>query len=222
MCNLSSARRQCGLPTRPDPGRNPWVLYPRAGRSCRAKDIITRTRAEKVIARRLSAIPVDAARPNTLSSRHGVDAFPLHTDHVLAITVPRYILLVAPRERATKTVLFDSRELIREFGEEHLHRSLFLQRSQAGQYVRLLNYSKDRRLFKYNSDVFRPVNSEAQTIQDYIQAATHVTVVDWQKFYMVLIDNWAALHGRSESLDPSDVGLFRFTIWSAMNGLDDE
>ncbi len=204
----------------PESESPPWRLYPRAGNSFRAKEIVISARAQNVIVRRLSAKTIETARPNTLSSRHGLDTFPLHTDQVLANTAPRWLLLVAPRQRATKTVLFDTRSLLLKFGEEFLHRALFLQKIRAGKYVRLLSYANTKRIFKYNPDIFQPVNNEAHAVLEYIESTTDITIVDWQEHYMVLIDNWSAFHGRGPHLDPNGIGLFRFTIWSDANELD--
>lgn len=174
-----------------------------------------------MIAQRLAGKPKDLARPNTLSSRHGLEAFPLHSDGALTATPPRWLLLVAPRRRITRTILFDTNKLTQEFGDAYLRRALFLQKSRHAKYLRLLVEISGRQCIRYNADVMQPANSEATAVNAYLRCSLpSCLTIDWQENRMALIDNWATLHARGPFLDSDGAGIFRFSIWSKNNDMD--
>ena len=108
----------------------PWKFYPRDGRRDTAKKIVNSVKPTRIEFQHLSAKHTDSARPNTLSAHHGNSQFPLHTDRALDGDPPRWIVLVAPRPRDAKTILFDKNLLINIFGYDFLFKSIFIKKSK--------------------------------------------------------------------------------------------
>lgn len=194
---------------------SPWALVPRRhGTEPKIKRLLNLLRPEKIQCNHLLPRTVANARSNTLSSRHGLDAFPAHTDFVTADVPPRYILLAAPRPRATETLIFDSCELTEFFGVEYLQRCLFLQSGRASRYCRLLTLPQGKSIFRYNKAVMAPQNREARDVANYIDTVMKpVCRVSWKEYRFAVIDNWKALHSRGSCQNLDGIGLYRFAIW---------
>ena len=200
-----------------------WILVPRYPRRANPsiKQLLTLIRPERMFSQRLVPRARDAARSNSLSSRYGLDRFPFHTDFASVDAPPRFIILVAPRPRRAKTLLFDANELIEKFGHEHLYRCVFLQSTRKSRYRRLLTQLEGKLRFRYNADVMTPYNSEAREVEDYIQnEMSRVISIDWGEHRMALIDNWNVFHAREACIASDNVSLFRFAIWGDFYGLD--
>lgn len=206
---------------RSDEGR--WCLFPR---NCEpnqrsVRRILKVLQPKKLLWQRLTPRTRDAARVNTLSSQHGLGAFPFHTDFATATVPPRYVLLAAPRPRETETLLFDAHGLISVFGLDYLLRCLFLQHGRTSRYCRLLTLQEGRPCFRYNKAVMTPWNTEAHEVARYIEAdVSPARRVDWLQHRLVLIDNWSTFHARSVCQAPDGVGLYRFAIWGGVYDLD--
>ncbi|WP_206435101.1 hypothetical protein [Sphingobium yanoikuyae] len=82
-----------------------WVAFVRGSKAPTLRELSDELELKKMSQMRLQANPAEAARPNTLSSRYGLGAFPMHTDNALASPPPRYIIFCAPMQRACKTFL---------------------------------------------------------------------------------------------------------------------
>lgn len=199
-----------------------WKFYPRirVGKNVRAHEIISSLHPSGIVLERLLGRSGSSARENTLSYFHGHEEFPFHSDRAFADTPPRWLLLVAPRPRATQTKLLDTESLISIFGEAHLRRALFVQLSRNGRYCRFLTDVGNQQCIRYNPDVMRAVNSEAIAIEKYLQLTCDATIIDWKENYMTLVNNWSMLHARGPFIDKGKVSLFRFSIWSKIDGVD--
>lgn len=200
-----------------------WQLFPRSKVSSLedARRIINSLSPEATLVTRLSGKIELAARPNTLSFFHGLKAFPFHTDQVLSTCPPKWLLLIAPRPRKAHTMLYDPEGAIAYFGEQHLNRALFVQRSRNGKYCRFLEKTQGRTLIHFNPDVMRAVNAEARSLEKYFRSIGKDSVtVDWRDQYMVLINNWTMLHARGPILSNDESSLIRISIWSHKDDMD--
>lgn len=200
-----------------------WILVPRYPRfsTPSIKELLRLLRPEKVLCQRLLPRTAEAARPNSLSSRYGLDAFPFHTDFATAEIPPRLILLAATRPRRAKTLLFDTDGLIENFGYEHLKRCIFLQKDRKSRYCRLLTTSNGKLRFIYNHDIMIPYNSEAREVENYITSGIgRVHSIDWSECRFALIDNWNVFHAREACKAKDSVGLLRFAIWGDFHDVD--
>lgn len=200
-----------------------WKLVPRRHGFLEpsVKQFLRLLQPEKLLCHRLIPRTREGARPNTLSSRHGLGAFPVHTDFATADVPPRYILLAAPRPRLTETLIFDAYELMEAFGLEYLQRCLFLQRGRTSRYCRLLTLPEGNPLFRYNKAVMVPQNREAHEVSNYIETGMRrVCRVNWEEYRIAVIDNWNALHSRDACQRANSIGLFRFAIWGKVHDLD--
>lgn len=184
------------------------------------RHLIRMLEPRKLLCQRLTPSERETARPNSLSSRHGLGVFPFHTDFVVADVPPRYIMLVASRPRAAATLVFDVDELSAEFGIGHLQRCLFLKRGRTSSYCRLLTVSNGEPLFRYNQAVMTPKNREAHDVAEFIEHGTkRVSRIDWTEVRIAVIDNWNALHSRDACELSDGVGLRRFAIWGDVHDL---
>jgi hypothetical protein len=200
-----------------------WRLVPRHCEPSerRVKPLLRLLQPKTLLCQRLTPRTKEAARSNTLSSRHGLEAFPFHTDFATTTIPPRYILLAAPRPRRTETLLFDAYGLIQQFGLEHLQRCLFLQHGRAPRYCRLLTLPEGRPCFRYNKAVMTPQNAEAHEVANYIEGeAPQVFRVNWLQYRAALIDNWCTLHARSVCQGSDSIGLYRFAVWGNVHDLE--
>ena len=175
----------------------------------------------KLLINRLIPTPEESSRINTLSSRYGLGAFPLHSDFVTSTLPPPYILLAAPRPRGTDTILFDARRLIMHYGLDYLLRCLFLLHGTIPRYCRLLTFKNGRFCFRYNKVVMTPQNTEALEVANYLEGdGLHLFRINWHQQRAVLIDNWNTFHSRSACESYDKIGLYRFAIWGDTNVLD--
>jgi hypothetical protein len=196
----------------------PWILVARsdASDSQKPKELVAALSPLCTRVDQLKPQNRNAARCNTLSSRHGLGNFPLHTDFAMDDRPPRYVMLIAARARKAATLLLNSNALVREFGDAYLRRCLFLQSGRPARYRRLLTTTSRGRLFRYNGAVMTPINCEAERVSEFLATATEISMrIDWFNTRLAVIDNWAVLHGR-EACDATDgVALRRIAIWTA-------
>lgn len=193
-----------------------WKLLPRKRGDPKKiiREVINSLNPEKVILHRLKPRTQREARPNTLSSRHGLGAFPAHTDFVVSEVPPRYLVLAAGRPRAAETLIFDTRQLVNKFGVEYLQRCLFLLHGQTKRYCRLLTYKGAKSLFRYNKAVMIAQNREARIVSEFVENEMQVQCrINWLEHQIAIIDNWNVFHGRDACPDPDEVSLFRLAIW---------
>jgi hypothetical protein len=203
--------------------RPKWKLFPR----CKGiydptvTELARSLHPKKILCQRLTPHTRGDSRPNTLSSRYGLDILPAHTDFATAEIPPRYILLTAPRPRSTDTLIFDANDLIGHFGIDHLLSCLFLNHGKTKRYCRLLTVPNGELLFRYNRAVMEPKNSEAEDVEIFINTKMkNVCRINWRDWRIAAIDNWATFHARDVCVDTDRVGLFRFAIWGENNDLD--
>lgn len=199
-----------------------WWLIRRdqGGQAYSVGQVLKLLAPEKLICQRLFPRSQESARPDTLSSRHGLDMFPPHTDFAIIDVPPRYLVFAAPRPRAAETLIYDTGELVREFGIEYLQRCLYLLRGRTSRYCRLITHQDDRKIFRYNAAVMAAQNVEAHAVTDYIMTSMRATCrIDWTEHRVAILDNWSAMHGRDALRGTPGIGLYRFAVWGS-NDLD--
>lgn len=203
------------------PQRARWKVIPRSATEYSIAAQIRSFCPEVVHRQRIMPFMRSDARPNTLSSRYGLEAFPNHTDFAGYDMPARYIILTAPRARPTDTLVFDALELERVFGCNYLQRCIFLVRAKRPFYCRLLTVVRGEPLFRYNSAIMEPKNIEACEIARYIETGmTSVCRVNWTETRASLLDNWTMLHSRDTYCADKVIGLVRFAIWGETRDLD--
>lgn len=187
-----------------------WCTFSRNLPRPRLAAIATALDIKRMRVDRISATTQKMARSNTLSSRYGMDAFPLHSDCALLTDPPHYLVLTATRPRAFGTTIWDSWQL---------------PATVASQAVFLINQPKDRRYarfqvgsrptgyVRYNAAFFQPMNEAARTIERIISENVHLTTIDWRQSSVAIIDNWRMLHGREPNLLLEHASMWRATGW---------
>ncbi|CAJ0731324.1 MULTISPECIES: TauD/TfdA family dioxygenase [Ralstonia] len=199
-----------------------WRLIRRdqKGHAYSVKEVLKLLAPEKWMCQRLLPRSQELARPDTLSSRYGLDIFPPHTDFATIDVPPQYLVLVAPQPRAADTLIYDAGELVREFGIDYLQRCLYLLRGRTSRYCRLITHQDNKKVLRYNATVMAAQNAEAHAVADYIKTSMRATCrIDWTQHRMAILDNWSAMHGRDALDGTLGVGLYRFALWGS-NDLD--
>lgn len=148
----------------------------------------------------------EAARPNSTSELHGLDAFPLHTDMAHWPLPPRYMMMrarvVVP---GLPTVLIDSHELkLDAISREHWHRATWKISGFQKPYLCSMFFDyKGKHGFRWDVCTMSPYGKLAATIAPDVSAAlqdlldTSPIHMDWQiSEEILIIDNWRMVHMR--------------------------
>jgi hypothetical protein len=194
-----------------------WVAVSRQSSPPFFSNILRRLQVKTTECSVLRNFEPTVARNNTLSSRYGRDAFPIHTDFAARAEPPRFILLFAGRPREAATTLYNTEEVVSYFGLKYLLSANFLVKSGTKNfYAPFLINRNGHWAFRFNGDTMKPLNENARNICEFVldQKWKNFTRVDWQVQKVVLIDNWRIMHSR-EAISKTDEGavLRRIAIW---------
>jgi alpha-ketoglutarate-dependent taurine dioxygenase len=149
--------------------------------------------------------PAATANPNTLSSRYGKAAFPLHTEAAFLPTPPRFLLLycVHPGSGGRPTTLLDGRKL---FGRiRNIARSgtwLVKRRSRAFLCEAVVGTTPEDFRVRYDPACLFPRGPKARAEKELIEtfiSESRLTTVNWLERQLLIVDNLRMLHGRGES-----------------------
>ncbi|MCA3696453.1 hypothetical protein [Aquidulcibacter sp.] len=187
-----------------------WFGFSRSDKAPSLKQLVSSLSA--VTYRHLSIIPKpkSIARPNTLSSRFGLDRFPLHTDNVLLDVPPKYLVFVAPSPREVATLIWDSFTL----PAPSRQRAIFLLQGQTQQkYVRLEQPHIASSIVRFNACLMTPQNREAEDAVKLIEVGDGSVSIDWLSYKTVVIDNWRIFHGRDAGRSLDQRKLHRISAW---------
>jgi hypothetical protein len=152
--------------------------------------------------------PLDSikARSNTLSSHHGLGAFPLHTDTAFWPEPCRYLVLrvLGDKRRVTTVVTFDNFFKCAISGADSLaDHSVWLLRTGRKKFFCSMHFSsRHGRGWRYDPVCMVPANQSANEISREIHCLAHSGIgfpINWEHGTAVVIDNWMALHGRGDS-----------------------
>ena len=195
-------------------GQKPWRIFSRE--EYEGRDLATEISTllgQPATVSNLRSFKENEARENSLSSRYGLNGFPLHTDFAALTNPPRYLLLLAPYPRETKTLLSDSIQLVNKFGMQDLQCCSFMLASPIPHYCRLLAGEDPNLIFRFNGDLMCPKNTIAKTVSAYIKTEMIAeATIDWKINCGAIIDNWRALHGREAVSVMNDTSLKRFAF----------
>ncbi len=187
-----------------------WVGFSRSDIAPSLKQIFASLSVKSLRYRAIIPIAKSNARPNTLSSRFGLEKFPFHTDNVLHDVPPRYLVFVAPLPRAVATLIWDSLTL----PFQSRNRAIFLLQAQTQQkYIRLEQPYGTSSIVRFNGSLMTPLNQEAKDAVRLIEVGHNNVIIDWFKYKIVVLDNWRMLHGRGTSQSSGIGKLHRFSAW---------
>lgn len=137
---------------------------------------------------------------NSLSSRHGKGAFPLHTDCAFWVKPPRFLVLNSPNEASAgaPTRLAQS---------DWLRESPTLMNRASTAIFKVVNGSRsflsnilEPELVRFDRDCMIAGSPDSQSLIQEIESAmpnTRVCDLEWSPRLCVVIDNWRMLHGRA-------------------------
>ncbi len=180
-----------------------WVAFSRGSIAPSLRELSDELEIQKMSQMRLRINTADVARPNTLSSRHGLGAFPPHTDNALASPPPRYIIFCAPRQRTCKTLIFRADVCAAELWAESVFVSRL--RGQSHYKTATIEYFGERGI-RYNAACMLPQNEQARSLTKLLRDCNPSAAIDWIHSSRAIIDNWRCLHGRdfAEGYDIED------------------
>jgi alpha-ketoglutarate-dependent taurine dioxygenase len=171
----------------------------------------------------LTPTPSSMAPPASLSSLHGVGAFPLHTDGAHHRRPPRWVLLrcVEPGASQRPTYIADVRSL--ELDQEQvveLKRAVWRIRNGFRSFLASVilpaklpsrNRETGKLFLRYDPGCMTPADvafmDTAAMLCDHI-GKVPPDLVDWDRDLAIVIDNWRVLHGRAPS-PTTDTGVRR-------------
>jgi L-asparagine oxygenase len=160
---------------------------------------------DKVLVKDIRPQPKDVANVNTLSSRYGMGAFPVHTEAAYLPSPPRFLLLycVSPGSGGRTTVLLDGANLFGRMPKTHRPGTWVV---KAGRRPFLCDalWRKSSTEFgiRYDRECLFPrgptARSEEQWIRELISESTPTTI-QWAEKQLLIVNNIRMLHGRGGS-----------------------
>jgi alpha-ketoglutarate-dependent taurine dioxygenase len=177
---------------------------------------------DRVLVKTIRPQPETLASTNTLSSRYGTGAFPLHTEAAYLPRPPRYFLLycVSAGSGGRTTTLLDSTSLFALLSSPRRPGTWVV---RAGRRPFLCN-ALSRTAFddfriRYDRECLFPAGptsrAEERLILAFIAASRPATVL-WAAKQLLIVDNGRILHGRGGSnTDDGDRHLMRVLVMEA-------
>lgn len=137
---------------------------------------------------------------NSLSSRHGKGAFPLHTDCAFWVKPPRFLILSAQNDvsAGAPTRLAQSDWLRESPTLMDRARTAIFKVVNGGR--SFLSNIIEQDLVRLDRDCMIAGSPDSQSLIEDIESAmpnTHVCDLEWSSRLCVVIDNWRTLHGRA-------------------------
>lgn len=143
------------------------------------------------------------AKPNTLSSSHGLGAFPLHTDTAFWPLPARYLIMRVLGDHSRPTTIIDFKTVFTHCSKRELHdirQSIWRIRIPGLQcYCSMMFKHRNQTGWRFDPNCMSPVNGAAKRaakqLSRYLNRCRPFSV-KWTIGKAVVIDNWRALHGR--------------------------
>ena len=156
---------------------------------------------------RLTVTPREQARPNSLSSRFGRGAFPLHTDGANWPIPPRHLILGAATatDMSAPTVICHVPAL-RQDAVDRVSEGVFLVTHGANSFFGSI-CTTGQRFIRYDPACMKSIDGpshSALTLYASLLASQPKHIIRWCTGDVLVVDNWCALHGRGLSIDPND------------------
>jgi len=148
-----------------------------------------------------------SAQRNSLSSRHGKGAFPLHTDCAFWPTPPKYLLL----RSSTDAQGVPTRVAQGDWTDNHLN---LLERARTAIFKvvngrqSFLSSIADQGFLRFDRDCMIAASNNSHSLFEDLESAipdSKIFDVGWSKELCLVLDNWRMLHGRA-SCDTADPG----------------
>lgn len=137
---------------------------------------------------------------NTLSSRYGTGAFPLHTETAYWRTPARYVLLycVSPGKGDRPTLLMDLTPKIGPPESADLATELWVVGRMRHPFLAPVLESAGSPRLRFDPECMRPSRHATKTpgILERLLAEDSVVSVEWRRKDLLVIDNYRMLHGR--------------------------
>lgn len=160
--------------------------------------------------RLISPQTVATAKPNTLSSRYGMRAFPFHTDAAYWPIPPRFILFhcLSPGAGSRPTLLIDPRAWRLLDGERRaLCNEVWRLTTKRPFFCTAGTQRGDGLCLRFDEACMTPVTAGALSVRDTIRDAmrnSDVITIHWRSGDLLLVDNLRLLHARGEARYPDE------------------
>ena len=146
--------------------------------------------------------PKHTANTNTLSSRYGMGAFPVHTEAAYLHKPPRFLLLycMEPGRGGRTTVLLDGADISSRLPDVRRAGTWVVKAGRRPFLCDVLWRRAQNQIgIRYDRECLFPRGpaalAEEQLIRGFINASTLVTI-EWARCQLLVIDNHRMLHGR--------------------------
>ena len=160
---------------------------------------------DRVLVKDIRPQPKDTANTNTLSSRYGMGAFPVHTEAAYLRKPPRFLMLycVEPGSGGRTTVLLDAATLFSRLPDARRPGTWVVKAGRRPFLCDVLwRQAPNGFGIRYDRECLFPRGpaalAEEQSIREFI-ALSMPTPIEWASGQLLVIDNHRMLHGRGGS-----------------------
>jgi hypothetical protein len=163
----------------------------------------------------LRPLDTDEARPNSLSSRYGKAAQPLHTDGAHLAEPPDFVLLAAEKASTVPTLLWRCEIIHYQLPSYNdLLHGVFLVRNGSESFFRT---AASGRHLRYDPGCMAPCDERSRRTARFFEAVTKSAVEHhWDApGKALLIDNRRVLHARADAEDAPDREIQRIAFRTA-------
>lgn len=155
--------------------------------------------------KRLTPLTERDSRPGTFGAAFGLGQYPLHTDTAYWLTPCRYVLLRVEGDLRRTTTLMRWSEVVEQLSaneRQSMEQSLWCSGSNRRNFYCSIMFRRMGQVgFRYDPMCMRPANAAATRalpVLMNLSATCQTFEVQWQDDCAIVIDNWAALHGRGK------------------------
>lgn len=152
----------------------------------------------------------DSAKPNTLSSRYGLGAFPFHTDTAYWPTPARFILFhcVSPGAGDRPTILIDPRGwVLSESARRLLCNEVWRVTTRRPFHTTVGRQGEDGLCVRFDEACMAPVTSGAMKALEIMRESivtSRELSVRWRQGDLLVVDNQRLLHARGSAARPDE------------------
>lgn len=141
----------------------------------------------------------------SLSSKYGLDDFPLHTDGAQYPIPPKYIVLRAKVNSETGTTIANA-QLLKELSQwKEIENTTWIVKSEVGNiYTSIFDKQivEGYEVLRYNKQIMKCLNKKIKS--EWAELAIQnlpTETIYWKRNTTLIIDNWRLLHGREKVKD---------------------
>ena len=150
----------------------------------------------------------ESSRPGTLSNRFGYGNFPLHSDTAHWSVPARYVVMCIIERNYCDTLVINVKDIFNSLNKDELDcvrsATYLISTFEGKKYTSPLLNINGVLGFKYDPACMMPANKSAKVFHRALIDALSRNLphhIKWSGNKAVVIDNWAALHGRAEITD---------------------